>query len=171
MPHRRPTPDESNSFYHGYIAKVPDGSIVEVLERSRLSIVEMFSSLPADKWLYRYAPGKWTVKEVFLHMIDGERVFAYRALRIARGDATPMAGFDEQKYVPNSLANERSPASLLQEFDLVRRSTLALLEPLDPPAWDRRGVANDAEVSLRALAYIIGGHALHHTAIVLERYR
>ena len=119
---------------------------------------------------FRYAPGKWTAKEVLGHVCDTERVFAYRALRIARADATPMEGFEQDDYVRNGPFANRPLEDLVEDFIAVRRATLSLLRNLDETAWDRRGVANKNEVSVRALAYIIAGHELHHRRILEEKY-
>ncbi len=117
-----------------------------------------------------YAPGKWTLKEVILHCSDAERIFAYRALRIARGDATPLPGWDEGAYAPQSEANARSVLSLLDELESVREATVTLFDGLPEAAWTRRGVANGHPCSVRGLAWITAGHLLHHMDIITERY-
>jgi hypothetical protein len=124
-----------------------------------------------DAWAAtRYAPGKWSVKEVVCHLADAERVFAYRALSIARGDQTPLPGFDENAWAPQSGADARPIGDLLDEFTAVRAATVRLLRGLDAPAWSRSGTASGKPVTVRALAYIMAGHELHHLSILKERY-
>jgi hypothetical protein len=118
----------------------------------------------------RYAPGKWSVKEVIGHLCDAERIFSYRALRIARGDKTPLAGFNENEYVPNGNFESRSTAGLLEEFAAIRAATLIMMRSFDEAAWARRGISGEKEISVRALAYIICGHERHHLAILRDRY-
>jgi hypothetical protein len=119
---------------------------------------------------YRYAPGKWSAKEVLGHVCDTERIFAYRALRIARADATPLEGFEQDDYVRNGPFAKLALSDMVEDFIAVRRATLSLLRNLDEAAWSRRGVANKNEVSVRGLAYIIAGHELHHRSILKEKY-
>ena len=130
----------------------------------------MLSGVSDEKARKAYGAGKWTLKEALLHMTDTERVFSYRLLRIARGDTTPLPGFEQDEWVPNSGANIRSVASLLLEYASVRAGTLQLMDSLEPSAWARRGTASDKPVSARALAYICAGHERHHQRILRERY-
>jgi hypothetical protein len=118
----------------------------------------------------RYAPDKWSAKEVLGHVCDSERIFAYRALRIARGDRTPLAGFEQDDYVRNGPFAVRALADMIEDYIAVRRATLTLFRNLDEPAWTRRGIANNNEVSVRALAFITAGHELHHRRILEEKY-
>jgi hypothetical protein len=167
---QRPDSSEYAPYYGRYVSLVPEGDILNLLTeqlQSTMSLLEGVSESEAD---YAYAPGKWTIKEVIGHIIDGERVFAYRALRIARGDRTPLAGFEQDDYVRNGSFGERSLEGLLEEFECVRRSTLHLLGSLNDEAWKRRGTASDNEVSVRALAYIIAGHERHHANVLREKY-
>lgn len=167
---RRPDPSEYVSYYGPYVAEVPDGKILDTL-RARMEVTaRFFGGLERWKGDHRYAPGKWTVKEVLGHLIDGERVFACRALRFARADRTPLPGFDENDYVPRGEFGRRSLDDLVEEFRAVRSGTIALFAGLPEEAWDRRGSANDAEVSVRALAWILVGHEIHHGRVVRERY-
>ena len=133
-------------------------------------MVPFLKSLSADKWDYSYAPGKWTVKELVQHLIDAERIFAYRALCFARKDATPLPGFDENSYVVHSAANRRSAEDLMQEFLLVQQSSAALFASFDKVQLESTGSANGNPVYVRGIGYIIIGHALHHKAILEERY-
>ncbi len=166
----RPDPSEFADFYADYIALVPDGDVVHTLERQADELAGLLGRLPDARGDFAYAPGKWTLKEVVGHITDAERVFSYRALRIARADPTPLPGFDEKKWVPNSGALARTLADLVGEFKAVRAATVALFRHLPPDAPLRRGTANNREVSVRALAWIAAGHALHHQRLIRERY-
>ena len=166
----RPEPDEYAPAFRRYVERVPERPVLAELARQGSETAARLSALPAEKGRYRYAPGKWSVAEVVGHIADCERVFAYRALRIARGDATPLAGFDENAWMTAAPFGRRALADVLHELAAVRQSTLALFESLDAEALARTGVANDAKVSARALAYIIAGHELHHLAVLRERY-
>ena len=166
----RPTPDEHIEYYGKYIALATEPDAVTALETSIEDALTLLRGLDESKGALRYAPGKWSIRQVVSHVIDGERVFAYRALRIARGDDTPLPGFDENTYAEASRADERPLRALVDELELVRRSNLALFRGLGEEDWPRRGIANDAEISVRALAYIIAGHVRHHVGILRERY-
>jgi hypothetical protein len=152
------------------LALVTGNDIVAVLEAQRLQMIQLFAARSERDGNFRYAPEKWTVKEVLGHVSDTERIFAYRALRIARGDQTPLSGFEQDDYVRAGAFGERSLADLAEEFAHVRAATVALFHPLDKEAWVRRGAANKNEVSVRALAFIVAGHELHHRRILEERY-
>jgi hypothetical protein len=149
---------------------VPEGDIVDLLQQQERDFVGFLNGIADEKHDHRYAPGKWTVKEVVGHLADAERVFAYRALRFARADETPLSGFDENHYVPAGHFGERDFGSLVDEWLNVRRATLSLLRGLDRKAAMRKGKANDQEISVRALAYVVAGHTLHHQKILAERY-
>lgn len=166
----RPAGDEHSPYYGRYIGLVPDGDLLATLAAQPGLVREAAATVGEAGGNYAYAPGKWTVKEVLAHMIDAERIFAYRALRIARGDTTPLPGFDENAYAPESLAASRTVSGLAEEFGLVRQATLALLDSLTPEVAARRGTASDSPVSVRAIAWIIAGHAAHHLGILRERY-
>lgn len=166
----RPAPDEYAPYYEKYTALVPEGDVVETLGRQLDETLALLAQIPETQADSRYAPGKWSVKELVGHLIDAERIFAYRALRIARGDQTPLPGFEQDDYIETANFGARTLAELAEEFDIVRRSTLRLFVYLDDAAWLRRGTASDAEVSVRALAYMIAGHETHHMNILRERY-
>ncbi len=168
---RRPDPSEFAPFYANYIAQVTDGDLVATLERQTGETSAFITSMPDARRTYRYAEGKWSIAETLLHVIDSERVFAYRMLRIARGDTTDLPGFDQDAYVPASKADQRSLLSLQAEFTAVRSSTLQLIRNLGDDVWDRHGRANGYGVSARALAWICAGHEAHHLRILRERYR
>jgi len=127
-------------------------------------------SIPEDKLYYRYDEGKWTIKEILVHIIDDERIYAYRALRFARKDSTELAGFDQENYAVNSGANKRSIESILHEFETVRKATISLFESFTDEALTSSGIANGNKVSVRALGYHIAGHEKHHVNIIRERY-
>jgi hypothetical protein len=166
----RPAASEHAPAYAPYIAKIPAGDILDILEQQRLEAVKFFASVPEEGGTYRYQPGKWSVVDVMQHLIDAERIFSTRALRIGRGDKTPMPGWDENEYAAMAGADGRDPSDLAQEFDLVRRGTLALIRSFDPEAIERRGTANNFEVTVRALVYIMAGHVAHHLGVLRERY-
>ena len=165
-----PGSDEYAPFYAGYVAAVVESDVLSLLERQGPTLRATFAGLSDDDAMARYAPGKWSIKEVIGHITDAERIFAYRALRIGREDATPMEGFDENAYVAASAFDRRPLADLLGDFDANRAATLRLLRGFGPDPWERRGVANGRPVSLRALAYIMAGHVQHHMRVLEERY-
>ncbi|HEY8509832.1 MAG TPA: DinB family protein [Steroidobacteraceae bacterium] len=168
---QRPASGEYNPYYERYIARVPEeGDFVETLARNADETLELLRAIPENQGSHAYAEGKWSIKEVVGHVCDAERVFAYRMLRIARGDATPLASFDEKQYAPAGQFNQRTLASLIEEFAAIRSATIALVAGLPSEAWLLTGVAADSPVSVRALAYIIAGHELHHRSILVERY-
>lgn len=166
----RPLSDEYAAFYQGYVARVPDGDVVEALIGGAEIAAALLHDVSEDVAMRAYAPGKWTLKEVILHCADAERIFAYRALRFGRGDPTELPGWDEQKYAPLSGAASRPFESLLDELESVREASVTLFEGLPAEAWTRRGTANGKEVTVRGLAWITAGHLLHHLAVVQERY-
>lgn len=166
----RPTEGEFNPYYGKYIGLVPEGDILAVLRANGETLRAAIDAIPEARGSHAYAEGKWTVKTVLSHLCDAERIFSYRALRIGRGDATPLASFDENAYAATCNSDARTVAEVGAELRAVRAATVLLLESLPDDAWTRRGVASDSPVSVRALAYIIAGHTLHHLAILHERY-
>ena len=166
----RPDATEHIPYFGRYTTLVPDGSIAETLRKQMTETAALLARVPADREEHRYADGKWSVKEVVGHMADGERIFTYRALRIARGDETPLASFDENQYVPAARFDARTLESLAAEFRAVREATIRLLEGLDEAALSRRGTAAGNQVSARALFWITAGHERHHVAILREQY-
>ena len=166
----RPDADEFAPYYGTYVGAVPDGDITRTLAQQGETFLARLKPLGEEQAAFAYAPGKWTVKEVVCHITDAERIFAYRALRIARGDATPLASFDENAYAVTCGANDRPLESLLGEFAAVRAATLALLRGLPEAAWTRRGTASGKEVSVRGLAWILTGHAKHHETVLEDKY-
>ncbi|WKW11017.1 DinB family protein [Pseudogemmatithrix spongiicola] len=166
----RPTAEEFAPYYANYIAQVPDGDVVEALIGGAEIASALLGDLEDDVASRAYAPGKWTLKEVVLHCTDAERIFSYRALRIARGDTTPLPGFDENAYAPMSGANLRTIDSILDEFESVRDATVTLYQGLPSEAWTRRGEASGKTVSVRGIAWITAGHLLHHLSVIQDRY-
>jgi uncharacterized damage-inducible protein DinB len=166
----RPAPDESISYYHRYIDKVAGDDIAGQLTAQLGEIEKLFERVTDRDALSRYAEGKWSIKEILGHLSDVERIFSYRLFRIARGDTTPLAGFDENAYTPAGRFDERPLPMLLAEFRAVRQSTAALVEGLPADAWDQRGTASDHSITARALVYIIVGHVTHHLGVLRERY-
>ena len=166
----RPQPAEYDPYYQKYVSLVPEEEIIPALENQLNEVYELFRSVPEEIGSFAYAEGKWTVKEVLSHLIDSERIFAYRALRISRGDKTPIEGFEQDGYIENSHANRRSIAELIDELAHLRKSNLMLFLNLDPVDWIRTGTANNVEISVRSLAWIMVWHVRHHVAILRERY-
>ncbi len=167
---RRPTTDEYGAYYQKYIGLVEGTDILQVLQSSKESFLQFLKELPADKWDYSYRWGKWTMKEVVLHLIDTERVFAYRALRIARKDSTPLAGFEQDDYVPTSQAAHRSPSSIIEEYDAVRTASIQLFKNLPLAAFAEIGTASENPLSPLGAAYVMVGHQQHHINLFVERY-
>jgi len=166
----RPAPAEYFEYYGLYIGQVPEGNIVDTLSRQVTQTVAFLKSIPESLGDHRYAEGKWSIRELIGHMSDAERVFAYRAMRFARADNTPLPGFDENAYVANAPFAHVSLADLISEFEHVRRSSIYLFAGLSDEAMARRGVASEHEVSVRALAFIMAGHEVHHVNVLRTRY-
>lgn len=166
----RPEASEYNPYFERYISLVPDGDLLTILREQLKRTLATFASISDAQAATRYAEGKWSVKELVGHMIDSERIFAYRALRFARGDTTPLPGYEQDDYIRNASFDACSFESLASEFESVRRATIFLFKHLDAEAWTRTGKANDSAVSVRALGYMIAGHELHHTEILRTRY-
>ena len=167
----RPNADEYDPAFAGYVARLEDDeSVVTVLSDQIDGVACRFSGAAETRGDYRYAPGKWTVKEVIGHLSDTERVFTYRALRIGRGDATALPGFDDQSYVLQMQAEDLSLAGAVRDWQAVRAATLTLFRNLPSAAWQRCGTASGHPASVRALAYIIAGHTRHHLEVIDERY-
>jgi hypothetical protein len=163
--------DEAAPFYTEFLTAFPDGCVGVHLGTQVRELAALCSGLSESGAMFRYADGKWTIKEVIGHLLDTERVFAYRLLRISRGDVTELPGFDEKSYVPEGQFNARGIAELVSEFGLQRASTLALVNGVPPSAWSRQGTANGFRTSARALVYIVLGHTAHHLVLLRKRYR
>ena len=166
----KPAADEHASFYLGYIQEAPAGDLLRTLEQQATELPAFYRGIPEAKGGHRYAEGKWSIRDVMLHVNDAERVFSYRLLRFARGDTTDLPGFDENLFVKHAEADRQALVQLAGEFAALRRSTIALLAPMTDEQMMRRGTANKNPISARAIAWIIAGHAAHHAQIVKERY-
>ncbi len=167
----RPAVGEYASSFAGYIGRIgEDEDILAVLATQLDEVLARFKGISDARGDYRYAPDKWSMKEVVGHLSDTERVLAYRALRFGRGDATPLPSFDDQAYVPELHTADRALDDMAEEWGHVRRATLALYRHLPATAWSRRGIANDQPISVRALAYVIAGHVRHHLQTLEMRY-
>ncbi len=166
----KPQPGEYNSYYEKYVSLVPDGDIIATLKSQIDETRGLLSTVPEDRGNFRYEAGKWSIKEVLGHLTDTERIMSYRALRIARGDTTPLPGFEQDDYVRTAQSNAFSLSSLLEEYIAVRRATVLLFEHMAAEACTRQGTASNNPVTVRALAWIIAGHELHHRAILKSRY-
>ena len=166
----RPEKSEYGEYYQRYISQVTDENVKDALAKQPAELKALFASVPEDRGIFAYDEGKWTLKEVLSHLIDGERIFAYRMLRISRGDETPIEGFEQDGYIENSNANNRAFSELLDEFELQRRSNMLLINNLSDEASKRLGMASGFPVSVRALVYISAGHVRHHVGILNERY-
>jgi uncharacterized damage-inducible protein DinB len=168
---QKPLQGEYNPYAIMYIKLLrEDGQVLKHLKENFKMVKEFIESLPPEKLSYRYAENKWTIKEILVHIMDDERIYAYRALRIARNDKTPLPGFEQDDYVPFSRANKRSLSSIFREYKTIRLATLSLFTSFNKEDLLRTGTANDHPVSVRALAYHIAGHELHHLNIIKERY-
>lgn len=166
-----PGPSEYPEFFAKYVAKVqPDCDPVKKLEEQLAEVLALLKPLNQGTQLHRYAPAKWSVRDMVGHMIDAERVFSYRTMRIARGDTTPLPGFDENPYVEAAEADRCDWHLLLDEFTHVRLASMLMLGRLPGAAWTRTGTASDATISVRAMAYVMIGHVAHHMEILRERY-
>jgi DinB family protein len=166
----RPEKSEYQPYFERYVSLVPDGDIVGRLGTQLEETLALLRSIPEERGDFRYAEGKWSIKELIGHVIDSERVFAYRGLRFGRGDTTPLAGFEQDDFVRGADFNKRTLSDFADEYEYVRRSTISLFRSLEARAWDRRGTANNNEVSVRGIAFIIAGHERHHLEILRTRY-
>jgi uncharacterized damage-inducible protein DinB len=170
MPQKRPQKGDYAEFYEKYVALVPSGDFLELLQTQREDLLRLLSPLSDEQGDFRYAQGKWSIKEVVGHINDAERIFAYRLLRIGRGDQTPLASFEQNGYIHMGNFDARQLKDLLDEFSAIREATIALVRSLDDAAWLRRGVASQKEITTTALAFIIAGHVRHHHILLEERY-
>src|ERR1700687_4533937 len=166
----RPQPGENTPYYDRYISLVPANDTLAALEDQRHETLLLLCGRTETDGDLRYAPDKWSLKELLGHVNDTKRIMSYRALRISRGDATPIEGYEQDDYVLNGPFARRMLAGVIEDYIAVRRATVSLFRNLDEAAWSRRGVANKNEVTVRALAYIIVGHELHHRRVLEEKY-
>ncbi|MDR7076932.1 putative damage-inducible protein DinB [Neobacillus niacini] len=167
---QRPTKNEYPDYYVPYVNLVPEANLVQLLQENLKKTITLFEGISEEVSLHRYAPGKWSIKEVLGHITDTERIMSYRLLRVGRGDQTPLAGFDENDYVQAAQTNNLSLKTILEDFKAARNSTITLVQNLPESAWANIGNANGTEITTRAIAYIIAGHQMHHCKIVEDRY-
>ena len=167
---QRPAPTEYADFYAGYVGGVPDGEILTLMQSELDRTSSLLRALTPGQASHRYGEGKWSVKEVVGHIIDAERMFGYRAHCFARQDPAPLPGFDQEDYAKSSNAADRPLAELVDELNAVRQSNIALFRSLHDAMWSHRGIGSDCEFTVRALAYIIVGHEIHHRSVIEERY-
>ena len=166
----RPLPGEHSEGLAAYIARVPEGDIMTLLEGQMDAVASLFGGLSEAQGAYRYAPGKWSLKDLLQHFSDAERIFAYRCLRIGRGDATPLPGWEEDDYAQAAKADTRATADLLTDFQAARLASLHLFRSLSDAAWMQQGTSNGRSLTARCVPYISLGHAAHHLAVIRERY-
>jgi hypothetical protein len=166
----KPESSEYDPYYEHYVSLVPERDPRPVLSDQSAELSALLSGVAEENGTYSYADGKWTIKEILSHLIDAERMFAYRLFRIARGDKTPIEGFEQEGYIENAHANGRSFAELLKEFDLLRQANMLLINNFRDEAWTREGTANNMKISVRALVTIMAGHVRHHIDVLGERY-
>jgi uncharacterized damage-inducible protein DinB len=167
---KRPDLDRIPQFYHNYINLVAGTDLNTSLKENGVEIVDFLTGIPEDRWNYRYAPGKWSIKELVQHMIDTDRIFAYRALCISRGEAASLPGFDENNYATHSKADVRTKHNLLAELKAVLEATRLLFESFDEEQLERFGTANNNPIQVLAIGFISVGHLLHHKKILQEKY-
>ncbi|CAM1340567.1 DinB family protein [Tenacibaculum aestuarii] len=164
-------PTEYNEYYAGYLSKISDNTtLLDGFEKDKQMVLDFFSAIPKEKLEYRYLSEKWSIKEVFQHLIDTERVFMYRLLRIARNDTSPIEGFDQDIYIKPSEADNKTIEDLLNEFSITRLYSINLLNSISEEHLKNMGVANNTPVSARACAFILLGHSVWHIEIIKERY-
>ena len=157
-------------YYHSYITHVMDDDLESAFHKHQVELVSFLKEIPKKKWSYRYAEDKWSIKELVQHIIDAERIFAYRALCISRKDQTPLPGFEENDYAANSKADSRTKKELLKELELVQQSSAMLFASFDEEQLDQSGTMSENSVYVKGIAYILIGHALHHKKVLEERY-
>jgi len=167
---QRPSANEFDPYYAAYVDAVPEGDVVGLLAAQPAILGRLAAAVGAERERFRYAPGKWSVREVYGHLIDCERLFGYRAFRIGHGDRTPLAAFDQEPYVAAGGFDEIPLGESAAEFAVVREANLRVLGRVLPVAADQRGVANDAEITLRALVFVLAGHVEHHLRVLATLY-
>jgi hypothetical protein len=166
----RPTPEEYPEYYNQYLGLVKEGDIISILEEQSVYVQNFISSIPEEKGDYTYGFGKWTIKEVFGHLLDSERIFCYRALRIARRDKQPMPGYDQDEYVKNSKYFKRTLKEIADEMLMLRGANLKFFKSFDETDFMERGTANEMEFSVRGILYVLAGHELYHINFIKDNY-
>ncbi|KAA3610380.1 MAG: DinB family protein [Calditrichaeota bacterium] len=166
----RPASTEYAKYYQGYIDLVPNGDILQILEKQNDQFCEFLAQVDEEKANYRYAEGKWSIKQVIAHLIDVELVFMYRALRISRKDSTPIPGFEQDDYIKNSDQSHLTLSELVEQFYHMRKASIALLRSFSPDMWQNIGTANGFPASVRAIAHVMIGHVIHHMKVIHSKY-
>jgi hypothetical protein len=166
----RPNLDEYAPYYHQNVSQVGTDDVLNCLAKAKTQTSQLLQTFTAEQWAHRYATGKWSIAEVMIHVMDAERIFAYLGLCIARGDQTPLPGFEQDDYIQFCGATERSGTSIVEEYLAMREANLQLFSNFSAEMWHRRGVASDKSVSARAIAFIIAGHEIHHLKVLKDRY-
>lgn len=166
----KPSPSDLSEYYQSYLHYVPEDDLLQVLKEQKTIIENFVASVPSAKETFRYADGKWMLKEVAGHLCDTERILSYRALRIARNDKTPLHGFEENDYTPNSNYKDRTLKNIAEELLAVRAATILLFENMNEEMFDHKGIANDSEVTVRGILFFTVAHARHHLGVIKERY-
>jgi hypothetical protein len=167
---RRPLPGEHDAAYGPYLAEAPEGEVLALLQAQVEAVAQVFAGLSEAQGTHRYAPGKWSLKDLLQHLSDAERIFAYRCLRIGRGDATPLPGWEEDDYAATAQADARSLSELMAEFQAIRTASLTLFRGLPEAAWGNQGTTNGRSITARCIPFVCLGHAEHHLAVIRERY-
>ncbi|GLH72122.1 hypothetical protein GETHLI_06240 [Geothrix limicola] len=166
----RPQPGEYSEGYAPYIAAAPEGDPLALLQAQADEVAKLFAGISEAQGAYKYAPGKWSLKDLIQHLSDGERIFAYRCLRIGRGDTTPLPGWEENDYAATAQADARSLADLLADFQAARAATLTMFRGMPDAAWGNQGTTNNRSITARCIPYICLGHVAHHLTVIRERY-
>ncbi len=167
---KRPVENEHHPYFNRYLSLVPEGNILNILERQTDDLEELLSTLSEEDSFFSYAEGKWSIKELLGHLVDTERIFGYRALRIARKDSTELASYDENKFVDDANFNNQPLDNLIEQFKVARLNNILMFDSFDEEALQLTGIAGGNKLSVRAIAYILAGHVFHHTNILKERY-
>ncbi len=168
--HIEPPSQNDYGFYSGYIAKAPATDLLTALAETWNELKELVSTLSEEHLLYSYAPGKWTIKEVLVHLIDAERNFCYRIMRISRGDQAQLPMYNVHEFITNAYAATRETANIMQELELLRKATIVMFTGMHPEMLDKTGPARDVTISVRALGFAMAGHVVHHMTIIKEKY-
>ncbi|KOY84854.1 hypothetical protein AD998_00655 [bacterium 336/3] len=168
--YQKPLAGEYPPYAETYIQHINNDNILDVLQERIKIVKQIYNQIDEQKANFRYAPEKWSIKEVLLHVVDTERIFAYRAISIARGDTRSLMGFDQDTFVQHSLADKRTLSSIIEEFEAIRISNISLFKNIDASALNLKGNANGYDVTPLAIAFMLAGHEIHHTKIILERY-
>ena len=166
----KPKAEDAPKYYQNYLSLISENNLADALQNSMNNTLKFISSIPKEKEEHRYAEGKWTVKEVFGHIIDCERILAYRATRFSRKDSTDLPGFEQDNYAPNANTSQRTLAEMADEYKAVRQASIALFSYMTPDMLDFKGTANKTVVTARSIGWFIAGHDIHHCKVIKERY-